>query len=208
MARTNWLGAAIAMGLIIGGCKNDKKDAASTPSAKPAAADSGATVAAAAPTSSATSEKKQKKKASKKPDDAKKEAEKHPESDKDKAIDDKAGRVDKNMLGARQRKKREGGPDSQCKGAPDGAGICAGDLMAFCVGEDAYLLDCNQYEIDSGFAGGTCVQVGMNPDCYGITPSDDTDAAAEYHVYCDPDEDSCCDSNGYCWHDSAAGDDN
>lgn len=188
------------------GC--DKKESA--PAAKPTSTAAAApATAAAADTASAepAEKKKKKKKAGHKPADAKKVAEKHPDSDKDNTIDDKAGKVDKDIFESKLKKKRQGGPQNQCKGAPDLAGICAGDVMAFCAGEEAYYVDCNQFEIDAGFASGTCIQVGMNPDCYGATPSDKVDAEPEYQVYCDPDENTCVDSDGYSWHDESAGDD-
>ena len=139
------------------GCK-DKKEPSTEATAKttaavaPAATATAATTPAASAATSGEPAAKKKKKAAHRPDSAKKEAEKHPDSDKDKPISEKAGKIDSNLISSKLRKKRDTGPENQCKGVPDGAGICAGDMMAFCVGEEAYLLDCNQLEVNAGFA--------------------------------------------------------
>src|SRR5207244_4351247 len=139
-------------------------------------------------------EKKGKKKASKKPADAKKTGKKggNP-ANKDKPVPKDAKKVDKDETAAKAKKKVEAPPKGACDDAPDGAGACWGDVLVWCSGKELYALDCNEFQQASGFDAGSCYETDVDADCFGVVATEDPGL----QVYCDPDENICCDSDGF-----------
>ena len=133
--------------------------------------------------------------------DAKKEASKGDPSAKDKPIPKEAHKVDASDTKARNKKKVASPPAGACAAADDGVGVCAGNSLYFCAGEDLMVVDCDELGRMSGFHGGTCLDTTREVDCMGLMMN-----SGGVQVYCDAVENLCCDSDGFCWVDETAGD--
>ncbi len=191
---------AVALASLIGCGSNGPAGAtSSSPSAKPAAA---ASSSAVKKDDKKADKKKEKPKAAKpKPADAKKEASKGEAGAKDKPIPKDAKKADVKDAAAENKKKAEGAPANACADAEDGEGVCDVNGMYFCMGKELYVVDCDELGRMHGFDGGTCLDTGKEIDCMGMMAG-----GGDVHVYCDGEANLCCDSDGFCWADEAAGD--
>lgn len=195
--RTLVVVGAVALASVIG-CGSSGSPAgasSSAPSAKPAAA------ASSSPAAKNTDKKDKPKPAKPKPADAKKEAVKGEAGAKDKPIPKDAKKADVKDAAAENKKKAEGAPANACAEVEDGEGVCDVNGLYFCVGKELYVVDCDELGRLHGFDGGTCLDTGNEIDCMGMMAG-----GGEVHVYCDGEANLCCDSDGFCWADQAAGD--